>query len=54
MVTNQLNGMKQSRLQHTITTHSLVHQTDNHHFYSILEENAAILCGTNSIQETPS
>ena len=52
MAINQLNGTKQSRLQHITTTHSPVHQTDTHYSYSILGESAAIHYGINSIKET--
>ena len=54
MATNQSSGTKQSRSQHTTTTHFPVHQIDTHHFYFTLVGNAAIHYGTNSIQETPS
>ena len=54
MATNPSSGMKQSRLQCTITTHFPVHQTDTHHSYFTSGENTAIAYGRNSTEGTPS
>ena len=54
MATNPSSGMKQSRLQCTITTHFPAHQTDTHHSYFTSGENAAIHYGRNSTKGTPS
>ena len=54
MATNPSSGMKQSRLQCTITTHFPVHQMDTHHSYFTSGKNAAIHYRTNSTQGIPS